>query len=306
MTLTGKPIAPLEPGSPEWLRTISASKVPAILRISPWQSRYTLWHQMAGNIPTSAGSKATERGTFLETAVLAWFKAQHKGELDVDRGRSYANIDHPDWSAAPDGIAADMAADEPSWNMGIEVKTSQYADGWGVEGTAEVPPYYLAQVAWQMIVTGFRRVYVPVLFGSPFEFREYVVDWADVEADVPAIIAEVIAFQVSLADGKEPALDGDNSTYETIRQLHPEIDGTEIALPDDLAHAYLIQKQVLDSAERVLGQAKNRIADYMGSAKKATWNGATIFTRQAKGEGRPFLVQGRALPTITEQEQQAA
>lgn len=301
-TLTGKTIKPLTPGSPEWLKTISASKVPAILRVSPFQSRYTLWQTMAGNIPQWEGNKTTERGTYLEAAVLGWFKDQHKGELDVDGGRSYAHVDHPDWTAAPDGIAADLNTNEPAWNIGVEAKTAQYSDGWGEAGTAEIPPYYLAQAVWQMIVTGFRKVYFPVLFGQPFEFREYVVTWENIEAEVPAILAEVIAFQVSLADGVEPNTDGDMSTYETIRALHPDIDGTELALPDNLARRYLINKQAAEDAATNEQAAKNAIAQYMGNAKKATWNGATIFNRQSKAGGKPYLVAGRSLPTINEQE----
>lgn len=299
-TLTGVPIAPLKPGSPEWLQTISASKIPAILRISPFQSRYSLWHTMAGNIPQWDGNKTTERGTFLEPSVLAWFKAQHSGDW-VHAGRSFGHNEHHEWTAGPDA----WCEDDPQNVYGVEIKTSQYSDGWGTPGTAEIPPYYLAQVVWQMIVTGFRKVYVPVLFGQPFEFREYVVEWADVEADVPAIIAEVIAFQVSLADGKEPNLDGDTSTYETIRQLHPEIDATETAIPDDLAHRYLINKQAAADAATLEQHAKNEIAQFMGTAKKATWNGATIFTRQSKNGGTPYLVAGRSLPTINEQKDAA-
>jgi putative phage-type endonuclease len=304
-TLTGIPIKPLKPGTPEWLKSISASKVPAILRVSPFQSRFTLWQTMTGNIPQWEGNKTTERGTFLEAAVIGWFKEQHKGELDVDKGRSYAHSDHPEWTAAPDAIAADLSTDDLAWNIGVEAKTAQYSDGWGQAGTAEIPPYYLAQAVWQMIVTGFRKVYVPVLFGQPFEFREYVITWEDVEADVPAIIAEVIAFQVSLADNNPPMTDGDLSTYETVRALHPDIDGTETALPDNLAYRYLINKQAAADAAALEQHAKTDIANYMGNAKKATWNGATIFTRQSKG-GTPYLVAGRSLPTISKEQDKAA
>ena len=298
-TLTGVPIPPLKPGSTEWLKTISASKVPAILRVSPFQSRYTLWQTMSGNIPQWEGNKTTERGTYLAAAVLGWFTAQHP-ELIVSPGASFAHPDHHDWTAAPDSLCVD--ADN---TYAVEAKTAQYSDGWGQAGTAEIPPYYLAQAVWQMIVTGLRKVYVPVLFGQPFEFREYVITWEDVEADVPAIIAEVIAFQVSLEDNNPPMTDGDLSTYETVKQLHPEIDGSEVALPDDIARRYLINKQAAADAAKLEQHAKTDIANYMGNAKKATYDGATIFTRQSKG-GTPYLVAGRSLPTINKEQDKAA
>lgn len=294
--LTGVPIAPLEPGSQEWLKTISASKIPAVLGISPWQSRFALWHLMAGNTEPWAGNKNTERGTYLEAAVIGWFRARHEDDW-IHTGRSFAHAEHSDWTAAPDAFC-----DDPEHVYGVEVKTAQYSDGWGAAGTAEIPPYYLAQVAWQMIVTGFRRVYVPVLFGQPFEFREYVVTWDDVAEDVPVIIAAVEDFQASLAAGEQPSIDGSDSTYSTIKELHPEIDGETVELPEALAVGYLLNKQTSEAAERAMLTAKNLIADFMGDAKKATWNTKTIFTRQAKGQGKPYLVSGRALPTIEQKE----
>jgi len=309
-TITGIPIKPLKPGSPEWLKTISASKVPSILRVSPFQSRFTLWQTMAGNIPQWEGNKTTERGTYLEASVIGWFADQHKdfGQLHTDTklgyraGYSFAHPDHADWTAAPDAV---FVTDDGE-HVGIEAKTSQYSDGWGEPGTAEIPPYYFAQAVWQMIVTGVRKVYIPVLFGQPFEFREYVIEWADVEADVPAILAEVIAYQVSLEDNNPPMTDGDMSTYETVRALHPSIEPTEKALPDNLAYRYLINKQAAADAAALEQHAKTDIANYMGNAKKATWNGATIFTRQSKGGGTPYLVVGRALPTINQEQDKAA
>jgi predicted phage-related endonuclease len=232
--------------------------------------------------------------------VLAWFKSQHPDDT-VHAGRSFAHPDHLDWTAAPDSYC-----DDPDNVYAVEAKTAQYSDGWGLEGTAEIPPYYFAQAVWQMIVTGVRKVYIPVLFGQPFEFREYVIEWADVEVDVPAIIAEVIAYQVSLEDNNPPMTDGDMSTYETVRALHPSIEPTETALPDNLAYRYLINKQAAVDAAALEQHAKTDIANYMGNAKKATWNGATIFTRQSKGGGTPYLVVGRALPTINQEQDKAA
>jgi putative phage-type endonuclease len=296
MTLTGKPIAPLAPGSPEWLKTISASKVPAILGISPWQSKYALWHLMAGNTEPWAGNKSTERGTFLENAVFEWFESKHP-ELKVVGCGSYAHNVHASWTAAPDGVAYEDSEDGEIY--GVEIKTAQYSDGWGAQGTAEIPPYYLAQVAWQMIVTGMERVYVPALFGQPFEFREYVVNWDDIAGDVPAIHRSVYDFQRSLADGIAPDIDGSSATYNTIKELHPEIDGETVEVPHLLGWGFLDAKRFADECQAEADQLKNQIAAQMGTAKKATWNGQPLFTRQARNGGTPYLVAARTLPTIT-------
>ena len=60
-----------EPGSREWHRLITASKVPAILGLSPWQSPYSLWMQMSGRIDATPETTTTRRGHYLEAGVLA-------------------------------------------------------------------------------------------------------------------------------------------------------------------------------------------------------------------------------------------
>lgn len=288
--LIDRMLDPIKPATPEWYATVSASKVAAIMGLSPWTSKFTLWHLMAGNITPDDGDNTTERGTYLETAVIAWFRDKHP-ELDVFNGASFRHPEHNDWTATPDALATDGTV--PS---AVEAKSSQYTDEWGEPGTAQIPPYYLVQALWQMVVTGLRTVYFPVLFGQPFEFRLYTVRWADVAADVPNVIAEVEAFQASLASGVPPRIDASDSTYQSVRKLHPDIDGGTVNLPDSLAYTFLIAKIEADSAEQRMKHAKNQIADHMGTAKKAEWAGATIFTRQSKNGGTPYLVVGRSLP----------
>lgn len=299
MTITGIPAKAVPPGSPEWLQSISASKVPAILGISPWQSRFALWHLMAGNTQPWDGNKSTERGTFLEAAVLDWFRTKHPDDT-IHKGRAFHHTAKEHWTAAPDAWC-----DDPDNAYGVEVKTSQYSDGWGEPGTAQIPPYYLAQVVWQMVVCGFDKVHVPVLFGQPFEFREYIVNRADIADDIPFIIEEVARFEESLKAGEQPPIEGSDSTYQAIKELHPEIDGETIELPDALVSALLESRECLAAAEDAFGEAKNLIADHMGTAKKATWRKSTIYTRQAKNGGTPYLVIGRSLPTLNQKEDAA-
>jgi hypothetical protein len=141
-------------------------------------------------------------------------------------------------------------------------------------------------------------VYIPVLFGQPFEFRLYVVNWEDVEADIPVIVAAVVEFQTDLVLGNAPDIDGSDSTYQTIKALHPEIDGTEVAVPENMAREFLYAHAKAEAFAKYESEWKSRIADHMGAAKKATLYGQPLFTRQAKGSGKPYLVIARTLPTI--------
>jgi putative phage-type endonuclease len=283
---------PLEPGSAEWYKVISASKVAAIMGLSPYKSAFALWHEMAGTIEPDEGNKATERGKYLEPAVLAWFVDQHP-EIDVYRAHGFRHPEREDWTAAPDAVGS-----RDGEAIAVEVKTDQDKIDWGEPLTAQVPPGYLCQGTFQMMVTGIREVRVPVLFGSPsFEFAEYVVKWDDVAEDVPLIIERVEAFQRSLAAREQPPLDGSQFTYQALRKLHPQIDPRPIDLPHELAVGFLKahEKAVASALEEAFW--KNEIADFMGEAKWAKYANKTIFTRMAKGEGTPYLTIGKSLPT---------
>lgn len=62
------------PGTPAWRRYLTASKISAVMRTSPWQTRFQLWHEMAGNIqPDPPHPAVLERGHTLR---------------DVGRGRA--------------------------------------------------------------------------------------------------------------------------------------------------------------------------------------------------------------------------
>ena len=67
-----------QPGTAEWRTLLTASKIPAVMGTSPWSSRFTLWHEMAGTFtPEPINPAVLERGHILEPAVAAWFQAQH-------------------------------------------------------------------------------------------------------------------------------------------------------------------------------------------------------------------------------------
>ena len=74
------PTQTLDPGSPGWLRLMTASKVAAILGVSQWDSPRSMWHRMRNELPAEPQSTVQSRGHYLEPAVLAWWADQR----DVD------------------------------------------------------------------------------------------------------------------------------------------------------------------------------------------------------------------------------
>ena len=96
LTPTGVLLAePLVPGSPEWLQRMSASKIAAVVGLSPYQSRYSLWMQMAGLAPQPVQTKAMSRGHYLEPAIAAWFADQHPDWTVTTTAVSYTHLTLP-------------------------------------------------------------------------------------------------------------------------------------------------------------------------------------------------------------------
>lgn len=281
----------IEPGSTEWLQLVTASKVSAILGLSPWESRFALWHRMAGNLEPDLGNDATRRGTYHEAGVLAWFKDQHP-ELTVRANRHlWVSRANPRYAATPDGFTTG-----PDGREGIEIKTTT-ADGWGRPGTDDIPPHYRAQCVWQAHIIGLPRIRIAIL-GKYLNHAEYFVTY---EPDEAAFIqAEVDAFLHSLDVGIPPSLDDHQATADAVRNLHPDISDDDATIDPELAVTVLLAKAAKTSAEDNYRLAMTRVADAMGDARRAVCNGHQIATRTSRGGATPHLVLSRSLPDINQ------
>ncbi|MBD0852737.1 hypothetical protein CU043_00415 [Corynebacterium striatum] len=56
---------PPAPGTPEWAKIVTASKVPALLGVSRFTSQYAAWHQLAGLIDVDMMDRIAPRGVIL-------------------------------------------------------------------------------------------------------------------------------------------------------------------------------------------------------------------------------------------------
>lgn len=292
-------IDPVPPGSDEWLGYMSASKVAAIVGLSSYESRFSLWQLMSGNVAPEPQTAIQSRGHYLEPAVAAWFADQHP-EYEVLPGATWTRDDYPWMLASPDRVLCNATTRTGRVEALLEVKTAADDSEWGTPGTNEIPASYRPQVVWQMAVTGARLVFAAVLT-SRLEFREYVVEWDDeVAADAAYLIEQADEFMDSLVFGEVPDLDEHHATYEAVKRLHPDIDGEDVDIPAALAVEYVDATAEKKAAERRAKGATTAVADAMGSAKRARCAGFTIATRQAKGTGTPYVVAGRKLPDLTQ------
>jgi len=270
-------------GSPEWhsLRAqgIGGSLVGTIAGLNKWESAFTAWAKYTGKIESEIpDSPAMEWGRRLESVVLSKFADEHPELTIFDEVGTWQNLERPYQIANPDGIALDEHG-----NLAvIEIKTARFPDDW----EQGVPLYYATQVQWYLSTLGLQLAYVAVLIGGS-DYREFVIE-AD-HFQQQADIALVERFLAHVADDKAPDWDGSESTYETVRKMHPEIQGGEVELGQlGVETLAAIEKESQAKAEAL--KYKSQVLDSMGEAHRGLVNGQHAFSRQARGSGTPFLV----------------
>jgi predicted phage-related endonuclease len=268
----------LEPGSPGWLRLMTASKVAAILGASKWDSPRSMWHKMKNELPTEVETAVQSRGHYLEPAVLAWWRDKHDAAAYTHQPLFTLN----GWAAAtPDASANILEGDTPRTVL-VEAKSARELEEWGQPGTDDIPGEYLIQCYWQMHVSGIHRCYVPII-GTFLDFEEYVVDY---DPEVGALLEERCReFMESLAAATPPPLDDHPATYDALRKLYREIDDSEVEIPHAVAVEYLTALTERKAAEARERKAKATVLDLMGTTRYATTGSVRVARRQPNPTG---------------------
>lgn len=288
-----------EPGSPEWLKLITASKIPSILGISRFKSQFSLWHEMAGNLPSepidTAQQDDFDYGHAVELAAGEYWRFKNPG-WRLSRGEVQYTDDGFEFGNA---ATIDGRASRGSLRRIAEIKTARDLAEWGDDGSGEVPADYAAQVIWQQRVTGFTAPANIVLWPQYGKPKIYVIEYS---AQLAAAIVEAVRkWNASLAASEPPELDDTISTYETVRRLHSEIDGREVQLDPDLAADYLTA--VADDKEitKRLRGLKTRVLDVMGNAQTAVVIDLNIATRTpGRGDSISLRSNTKADPATIE------
>ncbi|WP_159795606.1 YqaJ viral recombinase family protein [Puerhibacterium puerhi] len=293
----------LTPGSEAWSKLVSGSKVAAILGVSPWSSPLATWLEMKGRVPREeVTTDSQSRGTYLEPSILAWWRDRHPDLLDYEE---QVTVPFEDWGIATlDALALTTDFER----IGAEAKSTAKWDGWGKEGTDEIPPYYLAQVDWQMLCqTDLARVYVPVI-GPFLDFREYVVERDT--SRLEELEARVREFRALLDSDVEPPLDDHPATLSALKRLNDSIiEGKVEIIPEQLAQEFITADDAFKAAESRLVAAKSAITKLAGKSQyidthyyepgRKEPRTLRVARRQRQGRGVPYLVrQARKWPGV--------
>lgn len=298
-------------GSPDWHAAraagIGGSEIAAVLGLSPYESRFSLWHRKKGMVAPVEETDVMYWGKIHEPAICAEFAKRHP-EWDVRLAPSYnrgAQIANPDrrlllpaaacceWHKAdccdPEdcGPCCEDCPTCPTLGHVVEVleaKTSRDDEGWGAEGTDQIPVHYRAQCLWYLDVLGARRCHVAVLIGLS-DYREYVVDYDEAEA---ALMREASAeFMRTLEADERPPIDGHTATYQVLRELPEGLDEVDVEIPTALRDRWYAAQDAGWAAEDELTACRGELLDWIGTGQRAVCERIRIATRTVR-EGRTY------------------
>lgn len=282
----------IKPGSPEHARTISPSKVAAILGVSRYESPYRLWHRMKGLVPPEPPKDIFVVGHAMEPALAYLWKDENPGwqlspgEVQIQTGDrfSFPAVVTMDRRARRGGAGAARRI--------VEMKTARDMDAWGDEFTDEAPADYFVQVIAQEHFTGYTEFAGHLTVMGPFfKHHTYVIGY---DPELGNAIEEKCAeFYASLSADTPPELDDSVATYECVRQLHPDIDGTEVQVDPDLALEFLTDAVALDEQEKATRASRTRLLDVVKKGQTVTCGGVKVANRQRNGHGSVSLVASK-------------
>lgn len=284
-----------EPGSEPWHEArrnrLGGSEIAAVLGLSPFESRFSLWHRKRGAVGQVEETNEMRWGKLLEPLIKGEFEQRFPDWYVVDTG-TWVHDERPWQLGNPDALLyRDFTGDPPA--AILETKLSMFGDGWGEDRTDEVPPHVRTQCIWYGDTLGIDVVHVCVLIAVGLEPRTYTLTWEPDEAELLRTAGE--QFLDEVARGIRPAIDGHTETYQVVKELHPLIDGTEVEIPGVLAERYCQAKALAKVTEEAARQATAEVADLMGDAQRATCDGRMIARRQVREGGLPYVVAARGV-----------
>lgn len=274
-------IGTFDPGTEEWhaarANGVGGSEVAAILGVSPFESRFSLFHRKAGTIGPVVENDAMRCGKLLEPVIRDVFRADHPDIPIVEAG-TWRSVARPWQIANPDGIG-----DGCVW----EGKYSLFGDEYGEPGSDEIPVHHRCQVLHYLDVFELPVAHLTVFVGGRAEFRHYRIEYS---ADEAALMrAECEKFLAEVAAGTPPPLDGSVATYDAVQELHPDLDGHDIDLTAAVAVPYLRALAEFADATTEKRRTAAEVITAMGSAQHARYSGERIASRIAKGDSPPHL-----------------
>jgi len=282
VTPTAVRVLPADAPRDEWLARrrdgIGSSDVAAIVGASSHSTALHVWLDKRGELEDDAGEPALW-GTLLEDTVAREWGRRNRSV--INRVGLVAHIEQPWRMATLDRRVLECPlnrAEREACALEVKTRSAFLATKW----KRDIPDDVLAQMIWQMLVTGFRHLHYAVLIGGQ-DYRQGVVRWEQNLGDF--ILTEVDRFRAEhLLPGIRPAADLDRpqAYLDLDARLHPdrvgEIDVAEAGDVDE----YVRLSRAKGEAERALKRYSARLRELADGRRYVTHENRLAYELQPR------------------------
>lgn len=228
VTPTGYRVLSADVDDREWLderrRGVGSSDVAAILGVAEHRTALHVWYDKTGRYSEDDAGEAALWGRLHEdTVAREW---QRRNRSTVKRVGIVGHLEHPWMRCTLDRQVGVCPLDrERAGHCALEVKTRNafVAGKW----RREVPDDVLAQVVWQMAVTGYSHIHVACLIGGN-DYRQYVIRRDEgLQADI--VTAASTFWHTNVLGRVKPDVDYDAYAGDLVdldNRLHPDRSGS--------------------------------------------------------------------------------
>lgn len=275
--------------------SLGGSDAAAALGLSPWKTAYQLWLEKKGQGELQVDSEPMYWGRALEDAVIRRFERDTQQTVG-DRQMRFENGFR---SVTVDGVDLSGAL--------VEAKTAYSTEGFGPDGSDEIPQHYMIQVQHNLDLTKLSICHMPVLFHGS-EYRCFTIE---ADAELQALILEGESRFWNLVTTNTPP---EPQSLDDVRHRYRQSEETPIQATDTIAmkaSSLKVIKERMKSMEVEHDALLAELMAYMKTAdvlefdgvKLATWKtgkGQTRFNAKAFQERHPdvykeFLVTGEPI-----------
>ncbi len=278
---------------PEWLELrkntgISASKVPAILGLSPFESPLSCWAWYRGDLPDPEETPQMRWGSKLQDLVAQ--------TVALDEGLGYTRDErllqsevNPLFLATLDGW---FVLEDGTLELG-EVKTTKSGSYWE-EG---IPSHVVAQVQAQLYVAGQDRARVAVFFRAEADHYWDYIERDDAFID-HVMLPKVAEFWEMVKSGEAPDADGLDRTTEAIKAAWPHATkGEVITLPREFSDLH-DELDTIKKSQKPLASRKREIENLIkakiGSAEVGHIEGTEVAYTHKEQSREAYTVEAQS------------
>lgn len=300
VTPTGRLILPHTAPRDVWLdarrRGIGSSDLPAVMNLSGFKTPLHVYHDKRGALPhDDEFSEAAHFGVLFEDPLARdWAR---RNRTVVESIGLIANESDPWQMCTLDRLCTECPLDRSVRSLcALEVKTRNafVANLWR-QGP---PDDVLAQVLWQILVTGLDHIHVVCLIGGQ-DYRQYTVRREDHTKLVAYLNAEagrlwfdhIVPARPPATTGQEPP----DALIDLYDRLHPDREGSIVVDRDldavDAMTEYMEAAALESQGKRRKAAAKAKLLGALGGAQAAVRHDRPFFSIEQSFRKTPDLAR---------------